>query len=283
MTSRKGDNAMNMQFSLAHLTALDYAPPELTYLAARAGYDFVSLRPIYMGLPGEKNYELAANKKMLRDTKTALKETGLGLLDIELARIDKGIDPKNFEPAFEVAAELGGRHVLSSVWTDDSDYALNNFVKVCELADTYGLTVELEFVPIASITTLAGAVDMLEKAKQPNSGLMIDAHHFYRSGDTLEALSRVPKEWFRYMHLCDAPGHEPASEEEMTRILREERLYVGEGSIDLAGMINVLPDMPYSLEIPHTKRAQELGHEEFARRCLESAKSFVKQHAAHSI
>ena len=62
-------------------------------MAARAGYDFVSLRPIYMGLPGEPNFSLATNKTLLRETKKALQDTGLGLLDIELARIADGVDP----------------------------------------------------------------------------------------------------------------------------------------------------------------------------------------------
>jgi hypothetical protein len=33
---------MKRQFSLAQLTVMNCAPPEMTYLAARAGYDFVS-------------------------------------------------------------------------------------------------------------------------------------------------------------------------------------------------------------------------------------------------
>ncbi|MER2256473.1 MAG: sugar phosphate isomerase/epimerase, partial [Priestia megaterium] len=36
---------MPNQFSLAYLTVLGCSPPEMTYMAAKAGYDFVSLRP----------------------------------------------------------------------------------------------------------------------------------------------------------------------------------------------------------------------------------------------
>lgn len=43
----------------------------MTYIAARAGYDYVSIRPIYMGLPGEPNYALAENPQMLKQTKRA--------------------------------------------------------------------------------------------------------------------------------------------------------------------------------------------------------------------
>ena len=50
---------MEQQYSLAHLMLLGCAPPEMVYIAARAGYDFISPRMIYMGLPGETNYALA--------------------------------------------------------------------------------------------------------------------------------------------------------------------------------------------------------------------------------
>ncbi|RBW70674.1 sugar phosphate isomerase/epimerase family protein [Bacillus taeanensis] len=273
---------MTTQFSLAHLTVLGCEPPEMTYIAARSGYDFVSLRPIYMGLPSEPNYALAENKEMMRQTKAALSATGVKLLDIELARIYDGVDLKNYLPAMEVAAELGGRHILSSIWTDDRSYYIERFAELCELAKPFGLTVELEFVPIASVYNLAGTLDVLRTVNEENAGLMIDIHHFHRSGDKVEALDTVPREWFRYLHLCDAPGKIPESKEEMTRILREERLYVGEGGIDIASILNKIPNIPYSIELPHDKRAQELGYEEHARRCLQTAKTYINNHLIYT-
>lgn len=271
---------MAKQFSIAHLTAMGCTPPELTYIAGRTGYDFVSLRPIYMGLPGEPNYELAENKQMFKETKKALSETGVKLLDIELARIYDGVDPKKYESAFEVAAELGGRHVLSSIWTNDRKQYLEKFEELCDLAKPYGLTIDLEFVPIASVNTLAGTVDVLDSVKKENAGLMIDAHHFHRSRDKVEDLKKLPREWFRYFHLCDAQGDIPDSKEEMTRILREERLYLGEGGIDVKSMVEAIPEVPYSIELPNLKRSQELGYEEFARRCLQSAKKYFNEPSA---
>lgn len=270
---------MTRQFSLAHLTVLECPPPKMINIAARAGYDFVSLRPIYMGLEGEPNYDLAQNNEMMRQTKNALSETGVKLLDIELARIYDGVDPKRYLPAMEVAAELGGRHVLSSIWTEDRSFAIERFAEICDLAKPFGLTVELEFVPIASVSDLSGALDVLETVNRDNAGLMIDIHHFHRSKDKVEDLEKVPREWFRYLHLCDAPAKIPTLKEEMTRILREERLYVGEGGIDVASILNRIPEIPYSIELPNLKRAQQLGYEEFALRCLQTAKDYLDNHA----
>jgi sugar phosphate isomerase/epimerase len=275
-----GREMMTRPFSIAHLTALNCTPAEIIHIASRVGYDFVSLRPIYMGLPGEPNYDLANNKQMMRDTKAALADTGLRLLDIELARIFDGMDPLNYLPAFEVAAELGGRHVLSSIWTNNRNYAIEKFGEVCDLAKQFDLTVELEFVPIASVRTLADTLDILHSANRSNAGIMIDTHHFHRSGDQLVDLQKIPSSYFRYFHLCDAPSQAPTSVDEMKRILREERLYVGEGGIDIAGIVNSIPvNTPCSIEMPNIKRVKELGYEEYARRCLETAKEFLSIHA----
>jgi sugar phosphate isomerase/epimerase len=174
---------MKQEFSLAHLTVLGCAPPEMTYIAARAGYDYVSIRPIYMGLPGEPNYALAEKKELLRQTKTALQSTGVRVHDIELARIFDGVDVKGYLPAMETAAELGAKAVLSSIWGGDRDYYIEKFAELCDLARPLGLTVDLEYVPVATVHDLAGAVDVLRTIERGNAGLMVDMHHVHRAHD----------------------------------------------------------------------------------------------------
>ena len=141
-----------------------------------------------------------------------------------------------------------------------------------------GLTVELEYVPIAGVRTLGGAVDVLRKVNRKNAGLMIDIHHFHRAQDNPAELAKLPKEWFRFAHLCDAPAEIPSEQTEMVRILREARSYVGEGGIDIAPILNAMPVVPYSIELPNLERVAESGYAEHARRCLESAKAFCAGH-----
>ena len=269
----------SLQFSLAHLTVLGCAPPEMTYIAARAGYDYVSYRPIFFGLPNEPNYEMAENKDMLRQTKTALRDTGIKLLDIELARIYDGLDPAKYVPAFEVAAELGGKHVLSSIWTPRRKFAIECFAELCDLAKPFGLTVNLEFVTWADVKTLSEAVHVLQTVKKENAGIMIDTLHFHRSRVKLGELDKVPREWFHFAHLCDASPEIPSTKEELIHTGRDARLYAGEGGIDIASILNRIPVVPYSIELPHLARAKELGYAEHAWRCLEAAKKYMIEHA----
>jgi len=109
----------NWKFSLAHLTVLDAPPPDLIHIAALAGYDYVGLRLIGLGLPGEPRYALHEDSALLRETKAALDSTGVPVLDVELARIVDECDPETYLPELEIAATLGARHVLSSIWMRD--------------------------------------------------------------------------------------------------------------------------------------------------------------------
>lgn len=265
------------QYSLAHLTALPCPPPELIYVAARAGYDYASIRPIYMHLPGEPNYELATNRDMLAQTKTAITATGVGIHDIELARVAEGADLDSYEAAFAVGAELGARSVISSIWSPGRSFYVDMFGEICERAKKHGLRVELEFVPIAEVNTLEGAVDVLRAVNADNAGLMLDMYHVHRAHTKPEDLAQLPREWFRFVHLCDAPAEIPSNVDDMRTELREARLYPGEGGLPIKEYLAQIPDVVFSIELPHRARAQEYGYAEHAARCIEHAKAFFAE------
>jgi sugar phosphate isomerase/epimerase len=215
---------------------------------------------------------------MLKQTKRALASTGIRVHDIELARVYEGLHPTKYLPAMEVAAELGAKAVLSSIWGGERDSYIEKFGAICDLAKPFGLTVDLEYVPIAAVRNLASAVDVLHAVDRSNAGLLIDVHHFHRARDRVEDLDAVPREWFHFAHLCDAPAEIPTDREEMTRILREARLYVGEGGIDVAAILEHMPPCVYSIELPNKARHEEMGYAEHAFRCLESAKAYLAAH-----
>ena len=266
---------MNRPFSLAHLTMLSVPPPELVETAAKAGYQFVSLRPIPVGAPNEPLYPLATDCALLARTKAAMEATGVGLLDIEVARIIKEATPKSYLFALETAAELGGRHVLSSAWCDDRPYILDFFSELCDLALPFGLTVDLEFVTWSGIKTLDEAVEVVKEARRPNAGIVVDTLHFDRCHAELEKLSALPREWFHFAQISDAPASYSNEREDLIRIGRAERLYLGEGGIDVASILARLPPVPLSIEIPNTAKLSSLGAEQYARLCIETARSFL--------
>jgi sugar phosphate isomerase/epimerase len=277
---QSGWNGGAPKFSLAHLTVLGCAPPEATYIAAAAGYDFVGFRIILLGLPGEPDYALARNPEMLRKTKGALAETGLKVHDVELARIADGVDVKSYLPALETAAELGARYLIASIWTRRRNYVLESLAELCELAKPAGLNVSLEFLTWTPLANLQQAVETCRAVKRDNCGLLIDTLHFQRSRVALEELDALPTEIFHFAHVCDAGKEIPSADEDLIYTAREARLDPGQGEIDLAAILARLPNVAYSLEIPNLKRVKEVGYAEHARLCLENAKKYFSVRAA---
>lgn len=264
---------MKRQFSLATRTVLGCPPPEMIYIAARAGYDFVSLRPL--GMPGEPDYGFAKNEELLRQTKTALDVTGLKLNDIEGVRIMEGVVPKNYRAEMEIAAELGARCVITNVWTADRHFVLDTFSEICDLAKPLGLIMVLEFITVSHVRNIKESLELIRTANRENVGILVDMLHFHRSRCTLEELDSIPREYFHFAHLCDAPQEIPTTLEGMKKATFDERLYVGEGGIDIAAILNRMPEVPCAIEIPHTERSKVLGFAEHAARCLETAKAYL--------
>ena len=71
---------MLKQYSLAYLTVSGCAPAEMVYIADRTGYDFVSLRLMPMGIPGEAPFS-PEDKEQVSKVRKALEETDVKLFD----------------------------------------------------------------------------------------------------------------------------------------------------------------------------------------------------------
>lgn len=270
---------MSRKFSLAYLTIPGTDPVEQIRIAAKAGYDFVSLRPIPMHLPNEPLFQFDKDPVLFESIKKALSENNVKLMDVELARVREDINVADFESAFAAAAELGATDVLSSVWTDDKEYTYENFAKICDMAAKYSLNVNLEFVTFAGVKGLADSLDVLNTIKRPNAFIMVDTLHAHRSHVTPEDLAKVDRNKFGFIHLCDGPAAIPTLDDpSMIGVAREGRLYTGKGGIDIKGMLRALPSNPISIELPNSVEFNKRGAYGHAAECLRSAKEFFALH-----
>jgi sugar phosphate isomerase/epimerase len=276
---------MGHTYSLAYLTVPGVTPPEQTYIAARAGYDYVSYRLFHLGVAGEPDID-PTSPQVIRETKRALSETGLKCFDIELMRILRGIEPKKFLRSFEAGAELGACHAICSAWTDvrnDRKYIVETFAEICDLAAPFGLTVNLEFPTFSRLTTLEEVTEILERAGRRNQGVLVDTLYMHFNKSPLLALEQVPSDWINFMHICDAEDL-AYTREDMIRTARDARLYPGEGAIDFWAINYLFPNLPLTVELPHAGRFAELGPEQHARNCIEAARTiFGSERQAISI
>jgi sugar phosphate isomerase/epimerase len=268
---------MTHAFSLAHLSALDLTPPELIMVAAEGGYDYVGLRLVAV-TPGGAAWDLKNDKRMRGLTKAAMAHTGVGVLDVELARIEPDTDVRSFLDCLEGGAEIGAKHVLTQADDHDLNRLTDNFAALCDLAQPFGLTCDLEFIPWLKTRDLLGAATLLRAAGKPNGGLMIDSLHFARSGCLLEQIDGLPQNWFNYVQLCDATKEAPRSLEGLLYAAREERLFPGEGELDIVGLMRKLPkEIPIALEIPTETLAFTAPPEERARLAREATLRVLAQ------
>ena len=272
---------MSRKYSLAYLTIPGTAPVDQIRIAAEAGYDFVSLRTIPMHLPNEPEFLMHRDDALFKATAAALKEYGMKVNDIELARIRPDLNLDEFAPAFEKAAELGATDVLGSVWSRDKAYYLDGVAKVADMAKQFGLCYNVEFLPWAGIRNLQEAITMADTLQRDNLFIMVDTLHAGRAGVTAEELRRTDKKYFRFMHICDGPAGpdgdpvlDNIKDPLMLYTAREARYYVGEGVMDVAGLVAAIPSVPLSIELPNLKEMAARGAAGHAARCLETAKAY---------
>src|SRR5258706_7283392 len=137
-------------FSLAHLTVLNLPRREMVRVAARTGSDYVGLRMIAVTdtTPG---YPLMHEPAMMRDTKAALADTGVRVLDIEFVKITPEIDVGGLERFVAAGAELGAEHVITAPYDSDLTRLAGRLGSIANLSARYGLRAGLEFFPSARV------------------------------------------------------------------------------------------------------------------------------------
>lgn len=256
------------RIGLAALTCIELAPPDLVSAAASAGYDCVGLRLIPVAgqtLPAFEQRELERR----------LADTGLSVLDVEVFRLEADTDVTAFEPTMALAARLKATELLVHGADPDERRLIESFSRLCELAGRYGLNANLEPMPWVEISTVAEAKRIIQAAGRKNAALLVDAIHFYRADNGLDDLKDVPK---RYLQLCDAHPGRPADMQEIIRQARGDRLFPGEGGLDLHGLMRALPaDLPISIETPYAKPMSAL---ERAKRALAATRALLLPGAA---
>ncbi|MFD1797000.1 sugar phosphate isomerase/epimerase [Paracoccus aurantiacus] len=249
---------MKRKLGVAHLTAINLAPPDFIEAAAAAGFDHVGLRllRVTQTSPG---YPLMKNAAMMAETKRALAETGMRVGDIEFVKIEPATDPARLCAFLDAGAELGARHVICAPYDPDLSRLADNLGAMDALAAGRGLSIVLEFFPWTVVRDLAAAFRVVQAAGE-RVGILADSLHFDRSGSSLEMLHDIPPARLPFAHLADAPVRSAYTETELLHTARDERLPPGEGEIALTAFIDSLPpDIPLSAEVPMTALSASEG------------------------
>ena len=268
---------MTRPISLAALTVLELTPPEMVDCAAEAGFSHVGIR-LLPATPTEPQYDMVGDTPLLREVERRLADTGVKVLDVEIFRIKPDTRVGDYEAAIATAARLGASELLIAGNDPDEARLIDSFAAFCDLAGSYGLGADLEFMPWTDAKDLPQAARIIERTSRDNAGLLIDPFHFSRSRSRIEDIPTVPPSRFHFMQFCDVPSAIPPTMDEILAEARGERLFPGEGGVDLLGLLRAVPrDLPLSLEVPRLTLAKTVDAIERARRALVATKRVLAQ------
>jgi sugar phosphate isomerase/epimerase len=266
---------MKHEYSLAHLTVLSLTPPQVVEAAALAGYTFVSLRCTRV-TSAEPLYDLGRDRALMRETKARMADTGVRVHDMELFRMGPTPGPEQFSAELDATAELGAHHIIAQLPDPDRGRATDRFARLCDLAKPLDIFVSLEFPHWTETGSLVEAARIVRSVERSNAGILIEILHMGRSGSSIEELRKLPREWFRFVHVCDAEREVPSVLDGIIRTARLERQFPGEGTIDVKGILAAIPSgIPYALEIPHSILTAAVGPYEVARLALRACQSYL--------
>jgi sugar phosphate isomerase/epimerase len=238
----------DIPLSLAHLSELDVPPLELVELAARAGFASIGLRTSPAS-PGGVEYPLRAASEQA-EMRRRLAANGVKVLEVEMVPLSGSTRVADYQPMLEVGAAIGASRL--TVGGDSADFSAvaERLAEMAELAQPYGIAVDLEFMPFRPVQSFSHAADVVTRANHPNAHILIDALHVFRSGSSLDEIARVDPAILGPIQLCDAPATPPPAAELIVEA-RTRRLLPGEGGLALSALIDALPpDIQFGVEVP---------------------------------
>jgi sugar phosphate isomerase/epimerase len=146
---------------------------------------------------------------------------------------------------FELCEQLGIAYCsLNATFADDiypADEVIEHYAATCDRAARYGVTCDLENLPMWGVKTLRQAWSIVSASGRPNGGIVFDVLHYVRSGSTLDMLREIPGDRVHCVQLNDGPLRLPAG------VTLEEncfdRGWPGTGEFPLTEIVRALADM----------------------------------------
>lgn len=267
-----------MKLGLAPLTLFRPPPLDLVQCAGEAGYEAVGFQ---LGLQEVPVSPLASDPAFLRSARSLLEHWNLEVMEVSniVFEPDRTFDEGRVLIDFAVA--IGASIVQATVWDGERDRVVERLVRLADYARDVNLGITIEYMPYSRCVSFADARSLALASERENVHVLLDTLHFARSGGVVSDLDEDEARRYAFVQLCDARATAPARED-----LRYESVYdrlpLGEGAIDLHGILErIPPNLPVSLEIP-CQRLKDLPLVDQAREHLRIARDFLASHGDHS-
>jgi sugar phosphate isomerase/epimerase len=259
------------QIALAPTSLPDTPPLEYVKAAGSAGYEAIGLRVFRS--PGVRYafYPVVDDPAVARDTKKAIADYGMEVVDVLSFYIQAEMDFDSFRKPLEFGKEIGATYAL--VIGDDPDWnrQVDSFGRFCDMTKELGLITAIE-APVVSrqVNKLYKALKLIADSGRDNAVVCLDPFQFARVEDTPDMIKASELHLYPYTQMTD--GHKDPA--------KGNRSALGEGDAPLYGILDQLvPEVPLSLEWP-APAGSDYTPEEWAKTALDGCKAYLAAYEA---
>jgi sugar phosphate isomerase/epimerase len=266
----------DVPLSLAHLSELDVPPLELVEIAARAGFASIGLRTA-PAAPGSPVYPLRTQAEQAK-MRRRLADNGIKVLEVEVVPLSEMTRVADYQPMLETGAAVGASRLTVVGGSADFSVVADRLAAMAELAQPYGIAVDLEFMPFRPVQTFAHAHEVVTRANHRNAHILIDVLHVFRSGSSLDSIKQTDPTLLGPVQLCDAPATPPA---DLIVEARTRRLLPGAGELALDALLDALPrDIALGVEVPLAGQRPDLDPGARLALLVSATRDFLKRRNA---
>lgn len=125
---------------------------------------------------------------------------------------------------------------------DIKDSCVKVLTELSDLAKPYDIKIAVEFIghPQCTVNTFSQGYDIVQAVDCDNVGLVLDCFHFHGMGSRLDDLKKADGSKIFILHIDDTEDFP------IGYLTDEDRVWPGQGAIDLDGILSVLKEIGYS-------------------------------------
>ncbi|WP_406289833.1 sugar phosphate isomerase/epimerase family protein [Embleya sp. NBC_00896] len=232
--------------------------PELLAAVRAAGFDGIGLDV----------FTVLGYRRPLAELAAEVAAAGLGCPEMLGFVVDEDEDAAlaGARQVAEACAAFGSAFALGMVVSPPDARCADLFARCAEIVAAAGARAAVEFLPFTPIATIADARTLVAHAGTANSGVLVDAWHFFQGADTWETPAALPVAEIAYVQVDDHPELLPAGADLYTECM-SRRVMPGDGVFDLGAFRDALAakgyDGPVSVEVINPELVA-LGPAEYA-------------------